>query len=228
MPATIRRVQETINPEKTLFIVASKSGTTTEPACFYAYFYDLVKRLKGDKAGENFIAITDPGTPMEASAKKDNFRRIFVNPSDIGGRYSALSLFGMVPAALMGLDVKVLLDRADEAVRACRPEAPYDENPGVRLGAALGALALAGRDKLDARHPAARWKPWASGSSSSSPRAPARKARGFCRSRASRWGCPPTTATTGSSSGSARPARRSMRTTRRSTAWPPPGTRSST
>ena len=148
VPATIRRIEAMVDPAKTLFVVASKSGTTTEPSVFYAYFYGVVKALKGDKAGENFVAITDPGTLMEANARKDHFRRIFLNPSDIGGRYSALSFFGMVPAALMGLDVKTLLDRAIAAAKTCGAAVPIDQNPGAKLGAALGALALEGRDKV--------------------------------------------------------------------------------
>jgi glucose-6-phosphate isomerase len=148
VPASIREVEGMIDPAHAMFVVASKSGTTTEPSVFYAYFFDIVRRQKGDNAGENFIAITDPGTLMEAQARRDTYRLIFLNPGDVGGRFSALSYFGMVPAALMGLDVKALLDRADEAVRACRPEATARENPGAWLGAALGALAQEGRDKL--------------------------------------------------------------------------------
>jgi len=148
VPATIRRIEGQIDPAKTLFIVASKSGSTTEPSVFYAYFFDLVKKAKGDKAGENFVAITDPGTKMEGDAKRDKFRRIFLNPSDIGGRYSALSYFGMVPAALMGLDVAKILDHAEVAVGQCQVEDPIRANPGANLGAALGALARAGRDKV--------------------------------------------------------------------------------
>jgi transaldolase/glucose-6-phosphate isomerase len=148
VPATIRRIEKAIDPAHTLFIVASKSGTTTEPSVFYAYFFDLVKKLKGDRAGENFIAITDPGTKMEADARRDGFRRIFLNPSDIGGRYSALSFFGMVPAALMGLDVGILLDRADTVIKASKPETPIRQNQGAVLGATLGALALKGRNKV--------------------------------------------------------------------------------
>ena len=144
VPAAIHRLEGRIDPAHTLFIVASKSGTTAEPVAFYAYFFDIVKRSKGDNAGENFIAITDPGTMLEARAKRDTFRRIFLNPSDIGGRYSVLSYFGMVPAALMGLNVTALLDRADVAVKACRPENPIRENPGAVLGAALSTLARRG------------------------------------------------------------------------------------
>ncbi len=138
VPASVREVEGMIDPAHSLFVVASRSGTTTEPSVFYAYFFDVVRRHKGDNAGENFIAITDPGTLMEAQARRDTYRLIFLNPGDVGGRFSALSYFGMVPAALMGLDVKALLDRADEAARACRPGVPARENPGAWLGAALG------------------------------------------------------------------------------------------
>ena len=148
VPATIRRIEGQIDPAKTLFVVASKSGTTTEPSVFYAYFFDKVRQVKGDKAGENFVAITDPGTKMEGDAKRDKFRRIFLNPSDIGGRYSALSYFGMVPAALKGLDVAQLIDHALIAAKQCQPESPLKANPGATLGAAMGALAKQGRDKV--------------------------------------------------------------------------------
>ncbi|HMB08650.1 MAG TPA: bifunctional transaldolase/phosoglucose isomerase [Isosphaeraceae bacterium] len=148
VPAAVHRVEGKIDPAHTLFIVASKSGTTPEPTALYAYFFDLVARIKGPNAGENFLAITDPDTLLHAQARRDTFRRIFLNPSDLGGGFSALSYFGMVPAALMGLDVSALLDRAEIAVRACRPEIPIRQNPGAQLGAALGALALRGRDKV--------------------------------------------------------------------------------
>ncbi len=148
VPATIRRVESEIDVAKTLFVVSSKSGTTTEPSVFYATFFDKVKAIKGAKAGENFVAITDPGTKMEADAKRDGFRRIFLNPSDIGGRYSALSYFGMVPAALMGLDVAAILDHAKVAMKECGPDVPIRQNPGAVLGAALGALAVKGRNKV--------------------------------------------------------------------------------
>jgi len=148
VPATIRRLESEIDVARTLFVVASKSGTTTEPAVFYATFFDKVKAIKGDKAGENFVAITDPGTKMEADAKRDGFRRIFLNPSDIGGRYSALSYFGMVPAALMGLDVAAILDHAEEAAKATGPDVPIRQNPGAVLGAALGTFGKVGRDKV--------------------------------------------------------------------------------
>jgi transaldolase/glucose-6-phosphate isomerase len=146
-PDVLASFAEQISLEKTLFIIASKSGTTTEPLVFYKYWYDQVGRVK-ENPGENFIAITDPGTEMERMATEDKFRRIFLNPSDIGGRYSALSYFGMVPAALMGLDIKKLLDRAERIVHSCASVVPPAENPGAKLGAILGECAKAGRDKL--------------------------------------------------------------------------------
>jgi transaldolase/glucose-6-phosphate isomerase len=147
-PATVKAFEERVNIAQTLFIVASKSGTTTEPLMFYKYFFDRVRQTKGDRAGENFVAITDPGTLMEAMATGDKFRRIFLNPPDIGGRYSALSFFGMVPAALQGFDFKTLLARAERVMHACAHQVPTADNPAARLGAILGTLALAGRDKL--------------------------------------------------------------------------------
>jgi transaldolase/glucose-6-phosphate isomerase len=146
-PDTLARFAEQINLEHTLFIIASKSGTTTEPLVFYKYWYDQVSKVK-ENPGECFVAITDPGTQMERMATEDKFRRIFLNPADIGGRYSALSYFGMVPAALMGLDIKKLLDRAERVVHSCASVVPASDNPGARLGATLGECALAGRDKL--------------------------------------------------------------------------------
>ncbi|MGA9773143.1 MAG: bifunctional transaldolase/phosoglucose isomerase [Blastocatellia bacterium] len=147
-PATVKSFEERVDLEHTMFIVASKSGTTTEPLMFYKYFFNRMREIKGDRAGENFVAITDPGTLMEAMAKGDNFRRIFLNPADIGGRYSALSFFGMVPASLQGFDFKALLDRAERVMHACAPAVPTPDNPAARLGTILGTLANAGRDKL--------------------------------------------------------------------------------
>ena len=147
-PATVNSFEQRVDLAHTLFIVASKSGTTTEPLMFYKYFFNRVREIKGNRAGENFVAVTDPGTLMEEMAKGDSFRRIFLNPADIGGRYSALSFFGMVPAALQGFDFKTLLDRAERAMHACDACVPAAENPGIRLGAILGTLANAGRDKL--------------------------------------------------------------------------------
>lgn len=147
-PATILQTQRNIPAGNTLFIVASKSGTTAEPLAYLDYFYDKVRKIKGRKAGENFIAITDPGTFLEDLAKKRGFRHTFRNFPDIGGRYSALTYFGMVPAVLMGVDIEELLERALRMMHACAPSVPIPENPGVALGAALGQLALLGRDKL--------------------------------------------------------------------------------
>ncbi|MBC7909258.1 MAG: bifunctional transaldolase/phosoglucose isomerase [Pyrinomonadaceae bacterium] len=147
-PDTISALETIVDLERTLFVVASKSGTTIEPLSFYKYFYDRVRSLKNERAGENFVAITDPGTLMEQMATEAGFRRIFLNPSDIGGRYSALSYFGMVPAGLMGLDVRELLKKAVAMMDACAHAVPIAENPGAQLGAMMGALALEGRDKL--------------------------------------------------------------------------------
>ncbi len=147
-PATVAAFEAKVDLAKTLFIVASKSGSTVEPLMFYKYFFNRVRELKGDKAGENFITITDPGTKMEQYAKDDKFRRIFLNPPDIGGRYSALSFFGAVPAALQGFDFRTLIDRAERAMHACSPVVPAAENPAVRLGAIIGTLAVEGRNKM--------------------------------------------------------------------------------
>jgi transaldolase/glucose-6-phosphate isomerase len=141
--ATIGAVVEQIDPARTLVFVSSKSGTTIEALSLLAYFHDLVGDAKGERAGDNFVAITDPGTPLEALAAEHGFRHVFTNPADIGGRYSALSYFGMGPAAAIGVDVAALLDRGIAAAEAERAVA----GDGMRLGAALGALALAGKNK---------------------------------------------------------------------------------
>jgi len=148
VPTAIRHLEQKINIGNTLFIVSSKSSTTTEPQMFHRYFRDRVKRVKGDTAGENFIAVTDPGNQLAKDAAHGHFRRIFLDMPDIGGRYSALSYFGMVPFALMGGNVKALLDSARQAAETCAEPVPLNENPGARLGALLGALAAAGRNKL--------------------------------------------------------------------------------
>jgi transaldolase/glucose-6-phosphate isomerase len=147
VPEAVRALEDQIDVAKTLFIVASKSGTTTEPAMFHRYFYDRVKSVKGDRAGDNFIAVTDPDTQLGKDAARDKFRKTFINYADIGGRYSALSYFGMVPAALAGVDVTTLLDRAMHAAHtATVPKAR--KNPAALLGAVIGAMALSGRNKL--------------------------------------------------------------------------------
>ena len=149
VPAWVRSVADAIDPARTIFLVSSKSGSTTEPNMFYAYFRELVEKTVGKEgAGRHFIAVTDPGTSLEKMAKEQGFRRVFLNPSDIGGRYSILSYFGLVPAAVIGLDVLKLLDRADcmrEGTASC---VPVHENPGAWLGVVMGVLAQKGRDKL--------------------------------------------------------------------------------
>jgi glucose-6-phosphate isomerase len=147
-PATVLKIARGIPLGETLFINASKSGTTAEPVAFGEYFYAKVKEIKGHRAEENFVAITDPGTPLAKMAEERGFRRIVPGCEDIGGRYSALSPFGLVPAALMGFDLRELLARASHMMRACGSGVAVRENPGVVLGAALGELALQSRDKL--------------------------------------------------------------------------------
>ena len=146
-PAQIALAREEIDLEKTLFIFASKSGGTIEPASLFKYFWNLLENAKTPKPGSRFIAITDKGTGLEKLAEDKKFRKIFTNPSDIGGRFSALSYFGMVPAALCGADIKKLLERAINTANLCKTEETA-ENPGVLLGAMVGALALEGKNKL--------------------------------------------------------------------------------
>jgi transaldolase / glucose-6-phosphate isomerase len=148
-PAQIRALESKIDIAKTIFIVASKSGTTLEPNIFEQYFYEKVKQSVGAaEAGTRFIATTDPGSQMQKVAESHGFRHIFYGVPSIGGRYSALSNFGMIPAAIQGVDVPKFLDRAEEMVHACASAVPADENPGAILGAILGALQKSGRDKV--------------------------------------------------------------------------------
>lgn len=148
-PAQVLTFESKIDLADTLFIVASKSGTTLEPNIFNQYFYARVKETVGEQeVGRRFIAITDPGSKMQQVAERDRFRRIFFGRPNIGGRYSALSNFGMVPAAAMGLDVERFLTCARAMAMACGAERHSNENPGVVLGAILGAAAQQGRDKL--------------------------------------------------------------------------------
>jgi transaldolase/glucose-6-phosphate isomerase len=142
-PARIRDVENAIDLAKTVFIVASKSGSTVETDSFYRYFYE-----RTGNNGNQFIAITDPGTAMETTARDKQFRKIFLNPADIGGRYSALSYFGMVPAALMGIDLDKAWASAHQMIEACAENVPGVSHPGVMLGAIIGKLAKEGRDKL--------------------------------------------------------------------------------
>jgi transaldolase / glucose-6-phosphate isomerase len=148
-PAQVKAVENKIDLKNTLFIVSSKSGSTLEPNIFKQYFFEKVKSVLGaDKAGERFIAVTDPGSKMQSVAEADKFRHIFYGLSSIGGRYSVLSNFGMVPAAVIGIDVAKFLDRADEMVHSCASSVPPETNPGVILGAVMGTLAKEGRDKV--------------------------------------------------------------------------------
>ncbi len=142
-PAQIRRVANAGDLAETLFIAASKSGTTIEMESLLAFFRERVRERVGASWPRHFIAITDPGTPLDALATEQGFRAIYRNPPDVGGRYSALSLFGLVPGALIGVDLDRLLERAREMARCCRPTAGVAENPGLLLGALMGALAKA-------------------------------------------------------------------------------------
>jgi len=148
VPGLVRQVTKAVNPAKTLFILASKSGGTIEVMSLYAHFSGLVAKARKNTGGAQFIAITDPGTGLGALAHERGFRTTFTNPPDIGGRYSVLSYFGLVPAALLGLDVQQLLDRGIEMAQACRPGIPPDQNPGAYLGAVMGVLGRSGRDKV--------------------------------------------------------------------------------
>jgi len=147
-PDSIQEALSKAPPEESLYIVASKSGTTVEPMRFFDFFYHQVKKKKGKQAGYHFAAITDPGTVLEKKAKELKFRKIFINFPDIGGRYSALSYFGLVPAALMGVDVMTLLKKTQSMARECHPDIPAEDNPAVILGTILGILANKGLDKI--------------------------------------------------------------------------------
>ncbi|MGB6501445.1 MAG: glucose-6-phosphate isomerase [Thermoplasmata archaeon] len=146
-PRAISAVRSKIDPLRSLFIVSSKSGTTTEPNDFCRFFWEQVRDGGADPSGR-FIAITDPGSPLEALAHQKSFRAVFPALPTVGGRYSALTPFGLVPAAMIGVDVARLLERARTMAAACGVEAPAPANPGLALGAALGELARRGRDKL--------------------------------------------------------------------------------
>ena len=141
-PRAVTRAVASGDIAKTLFLISSKSGTTQETDCLYRYFWERTGRR-----GTQFVAITDPDTPLAKLAQEQRFRRVFLNPKDIGGRYSALSYFGLVPAALIGIDVGVLLHRAHRAAEAAAPLVPAGQNPAAWLGAMLGEAALAGRNK---------------------------------------------------------------------------------
>ena len=149
-PAQVKTREKEIDLANTVFIVSSKSGSTLEPNIFKQYFYERVRQIVGkQEAGKRFIAITDPGSKMQQVAEQDGFRRILFGLPNIGGRYSALSDFGMAPAAIMGVDMLKLLDRTQRMVEACDSSVPVGENPGAVLGAVLGTAAVKfQRDKV--------------------------------------------------------------------------------
>ncbi len=147
-PTSILELDRQLDLEKTLFIVSSKSGSTIEVLSLYKYFRRRMDEAVGDEAGKHFIAITDPGTPLGKLASDEGFRKVFLNPPDIGGRFSALSYFGLVPAALIGVDLDRMLMRAAQAAEAAGLEVPALENPGLWLGVILGQASLSGKDKV--------------------------------------------------------------------------------
>jgi transaldolase/glucose-6-phosphate isomerase len=148
-PAQIKATEKKVDLKSTLCIVSSKSGSTLEPNIYKQYFFERVKeKVGGSEVGNRFIAVTDPGSKMQHVAETDKFRKIFMGVPSIGGRYSALSNFGMVPAAVMGIDVAKFLKNTEEMVKACGASAAADVNPGVLLGTILGVAANQGRDKL--------------------------------------------------------------------------------
>jgi glucose-6-phosphate isomerase/transaldolase/glucose-6-phosphate isomerase len=148
VPGWVQQVTQAIDPARSLFILASKSGGTIEVMSLFAHFWEYVHQTPGHQGGAQFVAITDPGTGLEKLAAEHQFWRIFTNPPDIGGRYSVLSYFGLVPAALMGIDVTRLLSRATAMAQACRIQSPLEQNPGADLGATMASLAQAGRNKI--------------------------------------------------------------------------------
>jgi transaldolase / glucose-6-phosphate isomerase len=148
-PAQIAATEDAVDLRRTLFIVSSKSGTTLEPNILLQYFMERLRQTVGAHlAGGHFIVITDPGSPLQRVAERDGLRQVFCGVPDIGGRYSVLSNFGLVPAAILGVDVGRLLDRTELMVHSCAASVPADQNPAVALGAVLGTLAVAGRDKV--------------------------------------------------------------------------------
>lgn len=148
VPGTITAVEQSIELADTIFLVSSKSGTTTEMYSLYRRFRSLMDRCVGATAGRHFIAITDLGSPLEAIAQREGFRKVFYSDPDVGGRYSVFTHFGIVPAALIGLDLDALVSRGQEAMACSGPGIPLVDNPGAYLGAELGAHYQMGRDKL--------------------------------------------------------------------------------
>jgi len=148
VPAQVIAAGRGLDPARTLFVVASKSGSTLEPKVFLEHFLARTKQQLGAKAGERFVAITDPGSKLQQQAETEGFRKVFMGVPEIGGRYSALSDFGLVPAALMGLPVDRVIGEAALMAEACRNAAIAADNPGVALGVVMGVAAKTGRDKL--------------------------------------------------------------------------------
>ncbi len=148
VPSQVLSFEQNVDLSKTLCIVASKSGSTTEPLVFQKYFFERMRQVVGEKAGKHFVAITDPGSLLEGVATQLKFRHILPGVPEIGGRYSALSNFGIVPAALMGLNIEHFLHQAERMRHSCEASVPAQENPGAVLGTTLGMLAKSGRDKL--------------------------------------------------------------------------------
>jgi glucose-6-phosphate isomerase len=150
-PNRIRAVAESVNWKRVHVLTSSKSGSTIEVRTLFAYFFERLREAGLSEPGRCFTAITDPGTSLAELAAAKKFARVLLNPPDLGGRYSALSLFGLVPAAFLGIDIAQLLERAQSMAARCEAHVPVEENPGMRLGALLGSAALAGRDKLTLR-----------------------------------------------------------------------------
>ena len=148
-PAAVLSCAEGFNLDRTLFIVSTKSGGTVETFSFFKYFYNrLLERHSAEEVGRHFVAITDPGSGLLDTATRYRFRKVFLNNPDIGGRYSALSCFGLAPAGMVGIDLKRLLDRAQAQMALCGPAVPATENPAAVLGVVMGEMAKAGRDKV--------------------------------------------------------------------------------
>jgi len=149
-PGAVLDVQRAVDLGRTLFVVSTKSGSTVETLSAFKYFYNQMAAISenGKGVGSHFIAITDPGSPLAELAGRYQFRTAFLNNPDIGGRYSALSYFGLLPAALIGLDISLVLARGKEMAEACGPQVALQDNPGAQLGAIIGRAALAGHDKL--------------------------------------------------------------------------------
>ena len=147
-PAAIREVESRLDFARTLFIVSSKSGTTTETLSLYRYFYARVSEYVVGQVGDHFVAITDPATPLWEEARHQGFRHCFENPEDMGGRYAPLSYFGLVPMALQGIDIAAILDHSYQMRVSCGSVIPAAANPGINLGTLLGMAARHGRDKV--------------------------------------------------------------------------------